>query len=1078
MAVFKCKMCGGALEINNETVAVCEYCETQQTLPKLDDEKKAQMYDRANHFRRNNEFDKAMGIYEQILNEDSTDAESYWSLVLCRYGIEYVEDPSSHKRIPTVNRAQFTSIYDDDNYKSAIEYADSYQKAIYEEEAKVINDIQKGILEISQKEEPFDVFICYKETDNSGRRTPDSVLANDLYHQLTQEGFKVFFARITLEDKLGSAYEPYIFAALNSSKVMVVLGTKPEFFNAVWVKNEWSRYLALIKNGEKKMLIPAYKDMDPYDLPEEFSHLQAQDMSKLGFMQDLIRGIKKITAIDEPKRTVVKETAVANTTTATEPLLKRAFMFLEDGDWKSADEYCEKVLDIDPENGLAYFIKLMVEFNSTKLDINSWQISEIKGSKNYKNLFKYGIEHIDIDLDALGLNECEVENDELIKYLGLVKNVIIPQNITCVGSGAFYQLDFLKAVIIPDGVTTIDTMSFAECESLTSITIPKSITRIEIGAIEKCYNLKNIHVQNNPNFHFADGCLIDTKLKSLILFCNGGVIPTDGSVTCIASGAFSCCNSISSITIPSSITEIEDSAFYGCTSISNIIFDINSRYCFKDGCLIDTENKRLILYCDNGKIPTDGSVTTIGYRAFSNCKSLVSVTIPDSITEMDMCAFQFCLSLTEIVLSNNMTEIRDNTFDGCENLSSVIIPKSVTRIGDFAFSDCYALSTITIPKSVTNIGSCAFPHDITIMAETGSYAQKYAQDKHLAFKAFTPIDDNRITKFISKLKNIDSEQKNLILKDIENIKKYEELMNVISTKENEFLLLEQEKNNISVFAFKRRKELENKLLGITYELSKLKEKKSSYEIKYGTDLEHAIKAKEKELLMFNDLQNEREGFFSKLEHEYNQEILDKYTKILTQITNIQKGDIVTLGTYVQGDSEGIKEAIEWIVLEIKEGKALLISKYALDAKKYGDFSTYENCSLRNWLNNEFINLAFSTEEKFLIHTSTVKMCREPEYEIFHDSIIYDRIFLLSINEAEKYFDYDSERKCKPTKYVVSRGVYVALNGHCPWRLLPHGNDYLFPARVDSYGKITYNGWLSENNYFPDAIRPAMWISLE
>ena len=126
--------------------------------------------------------------------------------MLCRYGIEYVEDPTSHKRIPTVNRAQFTSIFDDDNYKSALQYADSYQRTIYEAEAKAINEIQKGILAISQKEEPFDVFICYKETDQSGRRTPDSVLAQELYYQLKQEGFKVFFSRITLEGKLGSAY--------------------------------------------------------------------------------------------------------------------------------------------------------------------------------------------------------------------------------------------------------------------------------------------------------------------------------------------------------------------------------------------------------------------------------------------------------------------------------------------------------------------------------------------------------------------------------------------------------------------------------------------------------------------------------------------------------------------------------------------------------------------------------------------------------------------------------------------------------------------------------------------------------
>ncbi|MCR4614529.1 MAG: TIR domain-containing protein [Clostridiales bacterium] len=372
MSVFKCKMCGGTIEFEQgATVGVCDHCGTKQSLPAgLDDEKRANLYDRANHFRRNNEYDKAMGIYETILADDKTDAEAYWSLVLCRYGIEYVEDPATHKRIPTVNRAQFTSIFDDDNYKSAIQYADVYQRTIYEEEAKTINDIQKGILAISQKEEPFDVFICYKETDNNGRRTPDSVLANDLYHQLTQEGFKVFFSRITLEDKLGTAYEPYIFAALNSAKVMVVLGTKPEHFNAVWVKNEWSRYLALVKeSGGKKVLIPAYRDMDPYDLPEEFSHLQAQDMSKLGFMQDLLHGIKKILG---PEAKPVQEKVVVHASAPTNAnvvaLKKRGFMALEDGEWDKADSFFEEALNQDAEDAECYLGKLMAELNIKKRD--------------------------------------------------------------------------------------------------------------------------------------------------------------------------------------------------------------------------------------------------------------------------------------------------------------------------------------------------------------------------------------------------------------------------------------------------------------------------------------------------------------------------------------------------------------------------------------------------------------------------------------------------------------------------------------------------------------------------------------
>ena len=252
------------------------------------------MIERAEYFRRQFEYDKAISIYEQILHEDSSDAEIYWLMVLCRFGIEYVKDPSSGRRIPTINRVQYTFVTSDDNYLSALRYADSAQKAQYTEDALEIEKIQKEILKISKEEKPFDIFICYKETDNAGRRTMDSVLANDMYHQLTQEGYKVFFSRITLEDKIGSAYEPVIFAALNSAKIMIAVGTCKEHYEAVWVKNEWKRYMALIHAGAKKTLIPAYRDMNPYDLPEDFAYLQAQDMGKLGFMQDLLHGIRKI----------------------------------------------------------------------------------------------------------------------------------------------------------------------------------------------------------------------------------------------------------------------------------------------------------------------------------------------------------------------------------------------------------------------------------------------------------------------------------------------------------------------------------------------------------------------------------------------------------------------------------------------------------------------------------------------------------------------------------------------------------------------------------------------------------------
>ncbi len=428
MSIFKCKMCGGTIEFEQgATVGVCDSCGTKQTLPRLDDDRRVNLYDRANHFRRANEFDKASGIYEQILNEDTSDAEAYWSLVLCRYGVEYVEDPATHKRVPTVNRAQFTSIFDDDNYKSALQYADFSQRSLYEEEANTINEIQKGILAISQKEEPFDVFICYKETDNNGRRTPDSVLANDLYHQLTNEGFKVFFSRITLEDKLGTAYEPYIFAALNSAKVMVVLGTRAEYFNAVWVKNEWSRYLALVKtSGGKKVLIPAYRDMDPYDLPEEFSHLQAQDMGKLGFMQDLIRGIKKIIGSDAPKETV-RETVVVNQANAsTAPLLERAFLFLEDDKWQDADGYCEKVLDTDPRNAEAYLGKLMAELQVKSRAQLADCAEPFDKRENYGKVLRFGDEKLGTEMR--GYIAHINERNETARLTGIYNDAVSAMN--------------------------------------------------------------------------------------------------------------------------------------------------------------------------------------------------------------------------------------------------------------------------------------------------------------------------------------------------------------------------------------------------------------------------------------------------------------------------------------------------------------------------------------------------------------------------------------------------------------------------------------------------------------------------
>lgn len=123
--VFNCKICGGSLEITKiQRIVTCPYCGVQQTLPNTENEKIANLYDRANHFLRNNDYDKAEAIYETILDMDTTDGEAYWSLVMCKYGVEHVKDPKSGEYIPTCNRTQTQSIFSDDDYKKAIENSD------------------------------------------------------------------------------------------------------------------------------------------------------------------------------------------------------------------------------------------------------------------------------------------------------------------------------------------------------------------------------------------------------------------------------------------------------------------------------------------------------------------------------------------------------------------------------------------------------------------------------------------------------------------------------------------------------------------------------------------------------------------------------------------------------------------------------------------------------------------------------------------------------------------------------------------------------------------------------------------
>lgn len=200
-------------------------------------------------------------------------------------------------------------------------------------------------------------------------------------------------------------------------------------------------------------------------------------------------------------------------------------------------------------------------------------------------------------------------------------------------------------------------------------------------------------------------------------------------------------------------------------------------------------------------------------------------------------------------------------------------------------------------------------------------------------------------------------------------------------------------------------------------------------------------------------------------------------------SDTQVGDYITFGSYEQdNDLSNGKEPVEWLVLDEQDGRILVISKYALDAKPYNDEYvdvTWETCTLRSWLNDEFFSEAFTSSEKSQIPTVTVTADSNPNYDTNPGNNTQDKVFLLSIEEANEYFDSDGERECHATEYAIAQGAFMSestgYEGNCYWWLRT-------PGRSSSYAcSVYYNGYVYNNGSCVDnlivAVRPAMWIEL-
>lgn len=377
MGALKCKMCGSNLDIEDSiTVCKCEKCGTSQTVPDIEDDKELKLFERAGRLRFNCDFDKAAGIYNTITDSYPEEAEGYWGLILCKYGIEYA-DNASGKKVPVCHRISYDSVMDDEDFELVMENSDSESRAIFREEAKIIEENRKKYIQIAESEQPYDIYISYRAKDDNGDKTAVSEIAGHLYNKLTSARYRVFLSEAALKGKKQSDCEPYIYSALNSANVMLALGTSYDDYNDVWVKNEWNRYLEIAEKNKNKCLIPCYKDVDEYDIPKEFAGLKVCQLGNDDTFNNIMAEIANVVKPEsvnqpapEPEKAEPAEEIELEEIEIIEPvninkLLDEGFSAISDKNWKKANKLFFHVLDEEPDNSKAYWGQLLVQQECT-----------------------------------------------------------------------------------------------------------------------------------------------------------------------------------------------------------------------------------------------------------------------------------------------------------------------------------------------------------------------------------------------------------------------------------------------------------------------------------------------------------------------------------------------------------------------------------------------------------------------------------------------------------------------------------------------------------------------------------------
>ena len=863
------------------------------------------------------------------------------------------------------------------------------------------------------------------------------------------------------------------------------------------------------------------------------------------------------------KAPVIQKKIVFSGNVNIEACLKRVSMFLEDGEYETADDYCEQILNQNPECADAYLGKLLAGLKLKSLDDLENCLVDYEKEPQYKKLIRFASDELKTRLALTKVNNAK--RKELISHYAQrqklahsiivcsVKGIVgLKQDGTVIASGRNdkqqFNIEDWGNIVKIIGQKDI-TVGIKNDGTLVTAGFEKNIGKNKGPASDVfLYGYASAAIEitkhNSVNLYPFDDWVADLinldAWNNIVAICQGGNsllgLRSDGYLMPAGSMTYEEWDD----NLNESVTQTFDIDPKQWTEISKIIgthhFTGNNIFALrKNGTVLaagsnKTGNCNVEEWCNIIDIAaqyflvglkSDGTVvTTCEDVDVSNWSHIVAI----------ICSSSYVFGLKEdgtVVVSGTLNDpvVRkgvDEYKAAMENWRDII-----AIVGDE-----YANRIVGLKKDGTlvlcDVGStikCDVQHwklfenfDTYEEDRNTIFEQRRLKEEALQEEKMRKEEEERrkfeeesdkCTALIAELK---AEQDNIIKSETinreidacqaehdklsglkNNWPQIEEelsrINNRIQSIKDEILRLIVEKENLGWFAGKRRKEIPQTISNLESEAFRLKSEKEAWtEEKQGyhssAQICNKLKNIEEKILA---LRNQLDGLpyvrpSGTVREELNQyEIGRKLLERYDDARRIKVGEYFSFGSYKQkAESFDSKERIEWLVLEIKKNRALLISKYALDVKPYNNTRqdvTWETCFIRKWLNNDFINSAFSEEEKEIIQTVTVQADKNPVYSTNPGKSTCDKVFLLSIAEVQKYCKSNKVSCCGFTDYAKKKGPNViSTSANCSWWLRTPGSLQNYASRIDANGSVVEKGNHIDGETY--GVRPALWIYLD